>query len=265
MDVKMIVTDLDGTLLREDKTISGLTLSALKQCREKGMKIVYATGRGESSKILAPSEFFDGFVRMNGATAYLGDTLVYSRLIPIENIRDLLIAVNNEGFKIAIEYNGNHYANFDVTEKWAWLPHYEVADFSVLDVEVEKFFAVVETPEVPEFISKHLPDGLYMYVSRDGLAMVMHEEAIKSNALIALADHWGIKPAEIVAFGDDTNDIDLLERCGIGVAMGNALDEAKCAADYICDTNDDDGIAKWLEENVLSEQQLCRKSNRFSD
>ena len=54
-----------------------------------------------------------------------------------------------------------------------------------------------------------------------------------------------------VAFGDDYNDIEMLRDCGIGVAVANAIPEVKTAADYICDTNDNDGVAKWLEERVL--------------
>jgi len=57
--------------------------------------------------------------------------------------------------------------------------------------------------------------------------------------------------SEITAFGDDLNDIDMLEFSGISVAMVNALDNVKAVADYICDTNDNDGVAKWLEENLL--------------
>jgi len=77
--------------------------------------------------------------------------------------------------------------------------------------------------------------------------MVMHKDALKSKAVAALAEYWNIERREIVAFGDDMNDIDLLKWCGTGVAMGNALDEVKAAADDMCDTNDNDGIAKWLE------------------
>lgn len=74
---------------------------------------------------------------------------------------------------------------------------------------------------------------MHLYVSRDGLAIITHEEAVKSKAVDALADYWNIEQNEIVAFGDDTNDIDLLEHCAIGVAVGNALDEVKAVADYM--------------------------------
>jgi hydroxymethylpyrimidine pyrophosphatase-like HAD family hydrolase len=55
----------------------------------------------------------------------------------------------------------------------------------------------------------------------------------------------------VVAFGDDYNDVEMLSECGIGVAMGNAIDECKAVADHICGDCDDDGMAKWLEKNLL--------------
>ena len=79
----------------------------------------------------------------------------------------------------------------------------------------------------------------------------MHKDATKANAVAALSRYWNIAQSEIVAFGDDLNDIDLLTYAGVGVAVANALDEVKAVADDICDTNDNDGVAKWLEENVL--------------
>jgi len=258
----MIVTDLDGTLLRDDKTISTRTLSALKLCREKGLKIAYATARGHSSTILAPSEHFDGCVRINGANAFIGDTLIYERLMQTESVRGLLVAAENAGVMIVVESGSKHYANFDVTEKWSWITHYEPADFNVLDIQTEKIYAVIDSPEDADVIRNHLSDDLYLYVSRDNFAMVMHNEAIKSKAVEALAAHWDIELNEVVAFGDDTNDIDMLEHCGIGVAMENALDEVKAAADQICGTNEDDGIAKWLEENVLREAGCGESDSR---
>jgi hydroxymethylpyrimidine pyrophosphatase-like HAD family hydrolase len=92
---------------------------------------------------------------------------------------------------------------------------------------------------------------MYLKVARDGLGMVMHHKATKSAAMAELAAGWGIARLEIAAFGDDLNDIDLLSCAGIGVAMSNALGDVKAAADFICGDCDNDGMAHWLEENVL--------------
>ena len=110
---------------------------------------------------------------------------------------------------------------------------------------------MAETLEDLRLIENNLPKNSYMFTSRDNITFVSHKEAVKSKATAALAEHWGIKASEIVAFGDDLIDIDILEWSGVGVAMGNALGEVKAVADYICDTNENDGVAKWIEENVL--------------
>jgi len=81
--------------------------------------------------------------------------------------------------------------------------------------------------------------------------MVMNKNARKRNAIKEIANHFGVTLAETAAFGDDYNDIEMLQDCGIGVAVANAIDETKAAADLICDTNENDGVAKWIEENIL--------------
>ena len=252
MNIKMIVTDLDGTFLREDKTVSERTMSAFRRCREKGFKIVYATGRGASSKTLVPSELFDGFVRCNGASAYINDSLIYSNLVEIDTVRPLLLAADAAGIDIVAECGDVNYANFDASERWEWIENINTVDFNTLGGKAEKLYvASAVTQEIIDVLNAHVPANLYIYLSNDGFALVMHKDSTKSRAVNALANKWNIKQNEIVSFGDDTNDIDLLEYSGIGVAMGNALDTVKQSADIICDTNENDGIAKWLEENVL--------------
>jgi hypothetical protein len=201
--------------------------------------------------VIVPSGFYDGFVLNNGAKAYAGDAQIYTRLMPMGTIRDMLIACDNAGVRVVAERDGCHYTNFDVPEEWTFQQKYEISDFRDLDIEAEKLYAVVDSPEVIKVIKLHLSDKLYLYESRDGYAMVMHSEATKAAAVSSLAAHWGIEQKEIVAFGDDKNDIDLLQYSGIGIAMGNAVPEVKAAADLFCDTNENDGIAKWLEENLL--------------
>ena len=77
--------------------------------------------------------------------------------------------------------------------------------------------------------------------------MVMRREATKWNAIQAVAGRMGIPIKDIAAFGGDYNDIELLRNCGTGVAVGNAIEEAKAAADEICASNEEDGVARWRE------------------
>jgi len=251
MNIKMIITDLDGTLLREDKTVSERTLAAIKRCTVKGIKAVFATGRGSTAAALVPPCLFDGFIYCNGAKAYAGDVQVYSRLIPVNDARDMLVACDKAGFRVAAEYNGVHYSNFNVANTFPQLRQFKEVDFHKHNMDMEKIYAIIDSPEVVKLLRRYMSEDLYLQESRDGFAFVMHKEAIKSSAVSSLAEYWGIGQNEITAFGDDLNDINLLEYSGIGIAMGNALSEVKAAANQICGTNENDGIAIWLEENLL--------------
>lgn len=252
MAIKMIVTDLDGTLLNTDKTISAYTKTILGKCRALGIKIVYATGRGSSAERVVPLELFDGKITINGAVGIHQDTVIYHRLIPHQAARPILTACHQRGLRMASERNGMHYTNFKIPDEWAdVVTRYEIVDFSQHAEDAEKIYTYNLTPDDISFIQEHLPRDLYMVTAIDGLAMIMHHEATKSKAVAAFAQYWDIAPSEIVAFGDDLNDIDLLSYAGTGVAVSNARDEVKAVANYICDTNDTDGVARWLEEHVL--------------
>ena len=228
MKIKMIVTDLDGTLLRDDKTVSVDTISVLHRCRDAGIKTVFATGRGENSACgaeqVVPAGLFDGYILNNGAFAVAGEDIVYSCFVANEMIEPLLA--------VCVEFGLEH-------------------GFSRHGAETGKFWTFGCTPEISALIDARLDIGLHLKVARDGLGQIMHKNATKANAVAALARHWNIAQAEMVAFGDDLNDIDLLHYAGVSVAVANALEEVKAVADYICDTNENDGVAKWLQANLF--------------
>jgi len=224
MNIKMIVTDLDGTLLRDDKTVSERTKDTLHCCREAGLKIIFATGRGENASQVVPAELFDGRIFNNGALAAAGDETVYSRFVADDMIKPLLAVCKEYGLEHGFSLHGSN---------------------------MGKFWTFGCTLEISTLLKARLDDDFYLTVARDGLGQIMHKEATKAKAIADLAQHWNISQSEIISFGDDMNDIDMLSYTGIGIAMGNALDEVKTVADHICDTNENDGVAKWLEENVL--------------
>ncbi|MDR1736728.1 MAG: HAD family hydrolase [Oscillospiraceae bacterium] len=249
MDIKMIVTDLDDTLLRRDKTVSEYTAEVLLRCRELGIKTVIATGRGHPD-VVAPLELFDGIIANNGANIFEGGAEL-RRCIPCAEARPLLLACHEHGLRLTSQFGGIHYTNFDTAHIWPHIKDFEIVDFASHSMDSEKICAEGVSPEDADFIAQHLTDNMYLKVARDGLGMVMHKDATKSAAIAELAERWHIARREIAAFGDDLNDIDLLSYAGISVAMKNAIDEVKAAADYICDDCDNDGVAKWLAENVL--------------
>ena len=250
-NIKMIVTDLDETLLRTDKTISTYTRDVISKCRDTGIKVAYATGRGGSEAHVAPPDMFDGRIAMNGAIARAGDRIICNRLIPCLTARPFLLACHNRGVKITSEFGGWHYSNFTVSDVWPYITHFSIVDFAEHDLDAEKIYSIHFSNEDAMFIREILPDSLHMITARDGLMQIMHRDATKANALRELASFWNIEQTEVVVFGDDTNDIDMLVYAGVSVAMGNALNEVKDVADFVCLSNDEDGVARWVDANIL--------------
>ena len=79
----------------------------------------------------------------------------------------------------------------------------------------------------------------------------MNKSASKYRAIEFLAEQYHVDIEDIVAFGDDYNDMEMIERCGNGIAVGNALEIVKGVADQVCESNQNDGVARWIERNLL--------------
>ena len=247
--IKMIATDLDNTLLKADKTISEYTASVFERCRKKGIKIVFATAR-LLSMITDFAEIIeiDGLVATNGAFIYAGDTLVYESLIPVDISKKLLLELgtNPQVYKISARKHDMYYTNvprdntdcvFDfTTELCEEISHlsFRTADIA-LAAEITKKYSNLEIH----------------HVSGEELYDVEAKGCTKANAIKQLCKLFSISQDEVAAFGDDYNDIEMLEYCGMGIAVANAIDEVKAVADFICGTNENDGVAKWIEENIL--------------
>lgn len=246
MNIKMIVTDLDGTLLDDNKNVTAYTFGVFDKCRKAGIKVIYATARGHSAYEKVPLDKVDGHVRDNGARAYVGNNLCYKRLIHIDYIRDFITNANKHGYNIILKSDATHYANFNSDDS-----KFIYTDVAKLDIEMEEFYMPSISTEGLDYFKAHLPTGLNTYLGRDNWFMITHAEAVKPLAIAAVADYWGISAENIVAFGDDVNDVAMIEYAGAGVAMGNAINEVKAVADYVCGDNNSDGVAKWIEENVL--------------
>ena len=262
--IKMIVLDLDETLLRTDKTISLYTLEVLKKACEAGIRIVFATARPyRAIKYLMEEVACSTAVYHNGAAALMDGENAESSSIPASDAAYILHTLQAEypGKKLVAEINDMIYANFDVIAIWGknqkekeileassiW------TDFSDLpEVNADKIIIEINSEQEYETVQSLLTPDLYGQLS-DGksLCLVMHRDATKLNAVKRIAVKLGIDRTEIAAFGDDYNDIELIKYCGIGVAMGNAVEEVRQAADAVTATNNDDGVARYIEEHIL--------------
>ena len=252
-NIHMLVTDLDGTLLHSDKSISDYTVSVFQRCREKGIKIVFATGRPERTAVgFAQAIPPDGVVSNNGAGASVDGQAILRKDVPpaaVTAIMEQLLAV--DGIKLSLDYGGYSLTNCEDHAGWgAWNAIF--SDLTEYDPNgVPKISIEAMEPSLLAGVNFEAL-GCHVYANQgEKWHMVQEKSATKRSAVEAVAAHFGIALSDVVAFGDDQNDIEMLRACGTGVAVANAIDEAKDAADFVCGTNDDDGPAHWIEENLL--------------
>jgi Cof subfamily protein (haloacid dehalogenase superfamily) len=252
--VKMVVSDLDQTLLHTEKFISPYTVSVLEKCREKGILIAFATARStqSSTEFLAAYQP-DIFIGYGGSLTVAGGEVISRFDLPAELAARLAqeclaepaitaVFAINESHAVASRLEG-------LDSSWA---HYRLIDFAKEDAaSYLKIQLFADYPEAVERVASHYLMLNMLRFTGENLYQFTNREALKWNAVQAVAAHYGIPTDEIIAFGDDVNDLEMIENCGIGVAMENAIDPVKAAADFVCDTNDNDGVARWLEEHIL--------------
>lgn len=254
MNAKMIVMDLDETLLRFDKTISSYTLDTLAKCRAKGIKTVFATARSTQAASRLPEMFEpDVFIGYGGALAVAKNQILCRYAIPAEMSFELIGDCLRQPEIISIHAINEHLA---LTNKTGTLgadaSHYQLADFTTVRGPSYLKISVVSTnPAVVERIAGHYPLCDMLRYTGEDLYRFAHRNAVKWQAIKVVAKYYDINTSHIIAFGDDVNDLEMIHNCGVGVAVANAIDACKSVADDICDTNNKDGVAKWLETNVL--------------
>jgi len=225
----------------------------LEKCRAKGIQIVFATARSTraASKMLA--QFTpDIFVGYGGALVVAGEKVIHSFDISAEISNQLIkeclavpevlsVLAINESVALTNDINADNE-----------LPHYQYADFSSdYNNRYLKISLYATSQAAVERIASRYPMLDMLRYSGEDLYRFANRDALKWNAVKAIAAHYNVSTDEFIAFGDDINDLEMLANCGVGVAVKNAIDEAKAAAGYICGTNDEDGMARWLEEHIL--------------
>lgn len=263
MNYKLVAIDLDGTLLRSDHNISEYSKDVLRKLDEKGIKVVIATGRSYSSarhkikdlKLDQPVVCYNGAMIRNGKTH---EILEHCSLKP-EISRKLIEIARREDIHFHGFYNGE-FLHEKVTESSKL--YQEVSGLEGQVVNFEDYFDHEYTKGM--FIADHdelLPiekevrdlfqNNIYMAFSKPFFLEVMDSSASKANALNRIIEEEGIKREEVIAFGDGLNDAEMLEFAGKAIVMKNAVDVLREKYENSKYSNDEDGVAKYLEELFL--------------
>lgn len=251
-NIKMVVTDLDGTLLRGDKTISEKTKNVLTSLKKKGIPFGIATARPiRSVKNFLPFLSYDFAIYHNGAVVTDGDQLCNG--FGIDDVYMVICKLLQKlpEAHICVEAEDVMYSSFNSEEIWPGFEYVKTEDFHEVIGKIGDKIIIEAGSDELDKIKSIIPDNLYAEVSEGQVVMIMNRMATKINGIELIASRYGISLSDIVAFGDDYNDICMLEKCGIGVATSNALIEVKQSANYVCASNEDDGEAGWIENYLL--------------
>ena len=275
MTPKLIALDLDGTLLTYEKQITPRTYAALEQAAARGHFIVPATGRALNAlpEVVRALPFVHYAITINGACVSNTDT--GEKLLRCEIDRDRAL----ELIDFARQYDCMYDCYWDDTG-WSERAFLERIDYFNADEAVRRLILQTRRPvddlvgklraemdavqkvqlcfrEIPERdsawtdIARAFPDIVATASFRNNLEL-NHRMATKGNALRFLARHLGISERDTIAFGDSSNDLAMLQAAGTGVAMGNAAPAVRAVCGAVTDTNENDGVARWLEANVLA-------------
>jgi Cof subfamily protein (haloacid dehalogenase superfamily) len=254
--MKMVVTDLDGTLLRSDKSISSYTLQVLEKLNAEGVKIAIATARPPRIAVKILPDNFDNVyvICYNGAEIYYNGNLIYRKHMGVGTVKTIVdwFCTNYPNVNLSLEIENQLYTNFDIS-LMGWLPPYNQVDFRVFNhKETAKVMVDVSMLADISTVRNIIPACCSMVVTdKMSLGQIAHSDVSKINAVRYLVNSFGYSLSDVIAFGDDYNDLDIVRECGIGVAMGNAEKDLKEIADIIAEINDDDGVAKVLEDIML--------------
>lgn len=260
--MKLIAIDLDGTLLNNAGELSVKTIETIGKVQEAGHKVVIATGRHlyGALPIAAKLALQDGLICFNGALVYNLQkfTADYALTYTKDDIINLVSLIKTWGYdyyattanRFIIESEYVALIN-ELTEKG--IPLKEVANLLEFNQPILKTTVAADKEKMDQ-IERYVPNtvpGLHVVRSSEESIDVMSSQASKGKAVQLIANRFQIKQEDIITFGNYDNDISMLKFAGVGVAMDNAPDHVKKHADIITYSNEADGVANYLTENVL--------------
>ncbi len=268
MPYKYLVLDLDGTLTNNQKEITPYTLKTLIEVQKRGVKLVLASGRPTYgivplSKELKMKEFGGYILSYNGGkildVANMG--VIYESTLPLELVPSLYEMAKGAGATI-ITYQDEYILTEQPTNKYV---QHELFLTKMKPKQVENFVAVVDfapdkclivgDPEqlIPlegEVLAKH-SEQMNAFRSEPFFLELVPKGIDKALSLERLLRHTGGSREEMIAVGDGFNDLSMIQFAALGVAMANAQEAVKEAADYITLSNEEDGVAAMAHKFIL--------------
>ena len=277
MKYKMICIDMDGTLLGKRKRISNINKEVIKKAHDLGVEIVVTTGRlynnaAYFSQILGVDS---PVIAANGAIVIDQKTndIIYECEIPKEECMQIMNILSK--YKCFFQFNTNDtiYCNNMITTVSTKLYMTKQTYYEHLNIKYERVKKYKQWEKIFEEKNGYIAKSIVISPFKESILKIRKElnslpnivtfasgshsleinyrGVSKGKAVEALIKKYGIKREEVICIGDNENDISMVKFAGLGVAMGNAISELKDVADYITDSNKNNGVAKVIEKFIL--------------
>jgi Cof subfamily protein (haloacid dehalogenase superfamily) len=265
----MVATDLDGTLLRSDGTISERSRAALRAAADAGLLVAFVTGRPPRwlDVLAEPTGYVGIAVGANGAVLYdmTDERLVSAHLLPGALMREVGAAIRAEypTVQFAIEYGDGFAAEPGYVHDWDINPPYDRRGEPIAEPVIGDLDEIAQDPAVKLLAKDHDADAdaflaaateivgdraTITHSSSFGLLEISVHGVTKATGLAELADRHGIAPHEVLAIGDMPNDLPMLQWAGRSYAVANAHPSVIEVADEVVGSNDEDAVAQLIEQ-----------------
>lgn len=264
-EIKLIVFDLDDTLLDSQQVISPRTHAAIRQTAQKGIQMMLATGRMHAStvKYAKSLELTMPLITYNGAmvNTFPSGELVFHQPIAPEDASEVMDLCQEQQWHIQTYIQDVLY----VCEFNRYVKLYVKVTGAEPVIIGKQLYAVKEAPtkmliiadppaiqHIKAYFAARLGKRLYIAESKPNFLEITSPSVNKGAALHSIAERMNIERQYIMAFGNGSNDIEMLRYAGWGIAVGNSPIDVRKAARLITATNDEDGVAKVLEKYILN-------------
>ena len=254
--IRIAFFDIDGTLVKlGSKRLTPNTLLALKKLKEKGVILCLATGRSYQAVPRFAGIEFDAILSFNGSYTRNAKEVIYTNPISqkdvnilVQNIRAMnkAVSISNENFTISDKHD-------DILDQYMGFGDEEVVvddNFdSMCKEDLYQVMCAAHKDEYDEILKN--THNCKVAAWWDEAIDIIPKDGGKGKAIEKVLQYYGLTENQAIAFGDGRNDIEMLKAVGVGVAMGNAIDEVKKQADVICKTVEDDGVYYYCLDNNL--------------
>lgn len=268
LPIHLIVTDLDGTLLNSAHEVAPFTAQALDAAIARGVHFTVATGKTfpSTTAIIARFGITLPVICGNGTQIFAPDgTLLHEDPIPLAHALEAIALAQAWDFTAVVYARMGLLAPVRDANVAELVAHHEPEPLIVRDLATalrngHKPYKLVLMHRDLEHVARFQDHLTHVFsgraqIIRSGLASVVEvlpAGVTKGTALAWILDYAGLRAEQTIAFGDNCNDVDLLRRAGIGVAMGNAPAEVRAQADRVTGTNDDDGVGQVIQALILA-------------